>query len=155
MQYYLDSIDIYNNYDTGPPHEHTNGNQIPDKDCRVWKKGLTYRGTESVTRNGDICQRWSAQKPNSHPYKPVTAYENKGLGDHSFCRNPDNKKDGPWCYTTTPGVAWATCDIPICGELCWSASVISICGFDKTDLRKIQGLLRFNNAVFYLYFPRR
>jgi hypothetical protein len=39
LQYYLGAIDVYNNYDTGPPHEHTNPDEIPDKDCRIWKRG--------------------------------------------------------------------------------------------------------------------
>ena len=40
LKFYLDSSDIYNNYDTGPPHEHTNPVAIPDKDCKSWKKGV-------------------------------------------------------------------------------------------------------------------
>jgi len=43
-------------------------------------------------------------------------YASKGIGDHSFCRNPDNKKTGPWCYTLNSAVSWQTCAIPICGN---------------------------------------
>ena len=64
---------------------------------------------------GEVCQRWSSQKPHAHNFDPAS-YANKGIGDHSFCRNPNNRKGGPWCYTTNPSVEWQTCDIPICGE---------------------------------------
>ena len=42
LKYYLGATDVYSNYDTGPPHEHTNSEAIPDKDCRIWKKGGVY-----------------------------------------------------------------------------------------------------------------
>ena len=31
-------------------------------------KGLGYRGTQSVTRKGATCQKWSSNSPQSHTY---------------------------------------------------------------------------------------
>ena len=39
VQYYFDSLDIYANFQTGPPHDHSGGDQIPDKDCKRWTRG--------------------------------------------------------------------------------------------------------------------
>ena len=36
----------------------------------------------------------------------------------NFCRNPDQKTTGPWCYTTDSDVTWETCQIPICSGTC-------------------------------------
>ncbi len=32
----------------------------------------------------------------------------------NFCRNPDNKPDGPYCLTQDPGTRWEYCDVPRC-----------------------------------------
>lgn len=41
------------------------------------------------------------------------------LGDsHNYCRNPDNDRYGPWCYTYDHGPdseEWGYCGIPFCG----------------------------------------
>ena len=46
-------------------------------------------------------------------------YNNTNLTDfvtdsQNYCRNPNNFKYGPWCYTMEAGVAWDVCAIPIC-----------------------------------------
>ena len=46
----------------------------------------------------------------SHDRTP-TNYPSKGLGDHNYCRNPDDEK-GAWCYTTDPDHRWEYCDCP-------------------------------------------
>jgi hypothetical protein len=49
-----------------------------------------------------------------------------GLGNHNYCRNPDDKLGGAWCYTNTTVVTtnttdstdayflWEYCDVPYC-----------------------------------------
>ena len=32
----------------------------------------------------------------------------------NYCRNPDKKSTGPWCYTTDPDKTWESCDVPKC-----------------------------------------
>ena len=34
----------------------------------------------------------------------------KGIGEHNYCRNPDNEPKGIWCYTTDAGSRWEYCD---------------------------------------------
>lgn len=59
----------------------------------------------AVTRCGIPCQNWASNFPHSHDYNDV--------GNHSFCRNPDNEP-ASWCYTTSTGTRWDFCDV--CGE---------------------------------------
>ncbi|XP_077999987.1 apolipoprotein(a)-like [Glandiceps talaboti] len=80
-----------------------------ERSCFTELKATDYRGTVSVTINGDECQRWTVQTPNTHSYTP-DKYPNTGLGAHNYCRNPDKGKT-TWCYTTTPGVSWDYCDV--------------------------------------------
>nr|XP_039270230.1 uncharacterized protein LOC120344952 [Styela clava] len=74
--------------------------------------GKDYRGWISKTKNGKTCQPWNSQTP--HPHSMVYQnYPEAGLvGD--FCRNPDGRSEGPWCYTLDPDVQWEACDIPVC-----------------------------------------
>ena len=66
-----------------------------------------YRGETSRTRSGKTCQKWTSQHPHKHSQTPLKKPD-KGLGDHNYCRNPDNEL-GPWCYTTDPDVRWEYC----------------------------------------------
>ena len=72
-------------------------------------KGRDYRGHISQTTSGKPCQKWTAQEPHSHVYTP-TKYPNDGLGEHNFCRNPDDSAK-PWCYTTDSETKWEYCDV--------------------------------------------
>ena len=88
------------------------------------RDGSTYTGTANTTVNGIACQVWSSDLPHSHGYNSV--------GDHNFCRNPDNDSGGTWCYTTDPNVRWDYCDqrdvcpaIPGNSGVSWSTQVMS------------------------------
>ena len=55
-----------------------------------------YRGCQTRTRSGALCQRWDSQSPNTHS----RTHENhltSGLTDN-YCRNPDGEAT-IWCYT--------------------------------------------------------
>ena len=88
-------------------------------ECLNGPMGVTYRGSVSVTKSGHPCQKWSDQAPHSHE-TTIARFPNKGIGDHAYCRNPDYTDDGPWCYTTEPGVPRESCDmedVPICDPI--------------------------------------
>ncbi|XP_070570506.1 low-density lipoprotein receptor-related protein 2-like isoform X2 [Ptychodera flava] len=77
-------------------------------ECYMLVNGYDYRGKVNTTVSGRHCQKWSSQTPHSHN-RTDEFYSNTGLGDHSYCRNPDNEA-GIWCYTTDPDVRWEFCD---------------------------------------------
>ena len=79
----------------------------------AWKLA-DYRGKLSSTVSGRMCQSWSSRTPHV-PTRTEATHPNKGLGDHNFCRNPDNDEEGAWCYTTDPEVRWEYCAVPTCG----------------------------------------
>ncbi|GAB1602923.1 atrial natriuretic peptide-converting enzyme-like isoform X1, partial [Argonauta hians] len=54
--------------------------------------GVSYRGFASETLRGTPCLSWSENLKFNRLNKP-----NAGLGDHNYCRNPDNDKR-PWCW---------------------------------------------------------
>ena len=63
-----------------------------------------------MTAEGKKCQKWTEQAPHEHTRTP-TNYPDAGLGDHNYCRNPDNTPCGPWCYTTNQTIRWAYCNV--------------------------------------------
>ena len=67
-----------------------------------------YRGCQNTTKNGITCQKWTEQSPHKHN-RTNENYPNKGVGDHNYCRNPDNEPHGIWCYTTDKKKRWEYC----------------------------------------------
>ena len=66
--------------------------------------GEDYRGCQSVTNLGYTCQNWVDQRSHAHSLK----LDEKGLGNHNHCRNPDDEIT-IWCYTTDPNKEWDYC----------------------------------------------
>lgn len=62
---------------------------------------------KNTTISGRKCQNWNSQTPHKHKYN--SEYRNKGIGNHNYCRNPSNYKNGNWCYTTDPKKKWEAC----------------------------------------------
>ena len=62
----------------------------------------------SKTKSGKTCQNWTSQIPHNNNKTPSN-YPTAGLGDHNYCRNPNNETQGPWCYTTNSSVQWEYC----------------------------------------------
>ncbi|KAJ1486032.1 Kringle-like protein [Baffinella frigidus] len=74
--------------------------------------GASYRGTVNTTRSGRPCQRWAAQTPHRHDFRPE-AHPEAGLVGN-FCRNPA-EEDAPWCFVAAAdGAATEPCGVPEC-----------------------------------------
>ncbi|XP_023647256.1 hepatocyte growth factor-like isoform X1 [Paramormyrops kingsleyae] len=72
--------------------------------------GHKYRGHLSKTRSGIHCAPWDDHSRSWERNSTVLA---AGL-EMNFCRNPDNDKHGPWCYTNDSSVPWDYCMIKPC-----------------------------------------
>ena len=77
-------------------------------ECYQVYNGVDYRGTVATTVKGHTCQKWTSQYPNQHE-RTQENYPYAGLGDHNYCRNPDNEPT-PWCFTLD-GDRFEYCDV--------------------------------------------
>ena len=64
---------------------------------KCWNETVEYVGSKDFTKKhysyGNIrCQRWDIEYPHTPKFKLHDSH-------HNFCRNPDDDKNGPWCYT--------------------------------------------------------
>ena len=63
----------------------------------------------SKTISGKNCQNWTNSIPHTNENYLSKNYPSADLGDHNYCRNPDNRKSGTWCYTQDPKVETESC----------------------------------------------
>ncbi|XP_066511213.1 phosphoinositide-3-kinase-interacting protein 1-like [Hoplias malabaricus] len=71
----------------------------PVEECIKDSGGVEYRGTQQKSSSGKLCLNWINT---TRDYDVQNhADSDAGVGDHSFCRNPDGS-DGPWCYISRP-----------------------------------------------------
>uniref|UniRef100_F6WLY7 Plasminogen activator n=1 Tax=Monodelphis domestica TaxID=13616 RepID=F6WLY7_MONDO len=79
--------------------------------------GFTYRGTWSTSESGAECVNWNMSAIHSKPYNGRRPDALKlGLGNHNYCRNPDQDSK-PWCYVFKKGFyTWEYCSISLCSK---------------------------------------
>nr|XP_020015065.1 tissue-type plasminogen activator [Castor canadensis] len=85
-----------------------------NEDCYTGK-GMTYRGTHSLTTSGASCLPWNSMILMDRSY---TAWRSDsralGLGKHNYCRNPDGDAK-PWCHVLKDRkLTWEYCDMSPC-----------------------------------------
>ncbi|KAM8866501.1 tissue-type plasminogen activator isoform 1-T1 [Synchiropus picturatus] len=91
--------------------------EINTKESCVAGQGNGYRGTWSISQSGAECINWNATTLRGKRFtaRKVDA-SSLGLGNHNFCRNPDND-NMPWCYIYKgTQVTWEYCSLPKCPE---------------------------------------
>jgi len=72
--------------------------------------GKSYRGSQSTTTSGRTCRSWNDITPHGSLFTPQM-FPDSGIGNHNYCRNPDNRSSGPFCVTTDPNVVTENCGI--------------------------------------------
>ncbi|KAE8277404.1 Prothrombin [Larimichthys crocea] len=88
--------------------------QCIDGEC-ISGTGVNYAGNINITVSGRECQRWGHSFP--HPIiREFNASEPNSILQENFCRNPDKRPEGPWCFTKDPTVQKELCRVPRCGE---------------------------------------
>ncbi|CAH2275155.1 tissue-type plasminogen activator [Pelobates cultripes] len=77
--------------------------------------GTTYRGVHSVTQSGAVCVNWNSEGIRRQLYHGHRSDALQlGLGNHNYCRNPDNDYK-PWCHVFKDGrYTWEFCSVPAC-----------------------------------------
>ncbi|TWW60416.1 phosphoinositide-3-kinase-interacting protein 1 [Takifugu flavidus] len=84
------------------------------KDC-MRSIGVEYRGAQQISSSGLTCLNWTDA---TRDYDVLIHPDSQtGVGDHSYCRNPDSS-ERPWCYIAGPDgtVQRQFCTIDACTE---------------------------------------
>ena len=82
-------------------------------DCKETEHGKEYKGKREVTKFGKTCRRWDSIAKLNPKYSSDVLYPDETITDAAnYCRNPDGRSSGPWCFVTS--TQQETCDIPYC-----------------------------------------
>ncbi|XP_077867543.1 uncharacterized protein LOC144356731 [Saccoglossus kowalevskii] len=121
----------YEYCDVGEPSNHSCIGTTSE--CYTKPLGQDYRGIVSETSSGRTCQKWSEQFPHAHD-RTSNNFPSGGIGDHNFCRNPDDDSGGLWCYTIDEDIRFEYCDV---GEPSRYSCIGAECSYEPhaTDYR--------------------
>jgi len=72
--------------------------------------GKDYRGCQTRTQSGRVCQNWDSQTPHAFatPNYAASTAEQKDVLKNNYCRNTIDAAS-IWCFTTDPGTRWEMC----------------------------------------------
>lgn len=87
-----------------------------EADCTQFPDDTSkYTGYVSYTKSGLRCQEWSSQCPHEHTYNKDYMFPDETVSDASnYCRNPNDRRVGLWCYTMSLHEEWEICDVRNC-----------------------------------------
>lgn len=87
--------------------------------------GKEYRGTANMTVSGARCLPWNSDLLYDElAVDTVDSALLRGLGEHAYCRNPDQDKQ-PWCYTIKgSSISWDYCNIQSCSKRPFTRQVV-------------------------------
>lgn len=74
--------------------------------------GLSYRGLVDSSMSGRPCIKWTKQSA-------IAPTVRNGIGNHGYCRNPDESADSPWCLVHGTGVnemRKEPCHVDVCED---------------------------------------
>ena len=99
-------------------------------------RGRGYNGTLNVTLSEYPCQSWNSTFPHRHLLHLGDYPELEG--GHNFCRNPGERGEKPWCFTTNRDTRWEYCGVPKCREFSTVDSNLYLLTFkDNTQYFKL------------------
>eukprot|EP00054_Salpingoeca_dolichothecata_P000920 m.17920 g.17920 ORF g.17920 m.17920 type:complete len:400 (-) comp11540_c0_seq1:200-1399(-) len=114
--------------------------------CGAALVGKPYTGHVSKTVHGRTCQPWSSQTPHSHSIPTNNDSDTQNQTPSNYCRNPQDKFNSPWCFTTDKHVRVEYCLVdPACkspanyGDACTS------------DGQLVGNGLNYRGAEFYTF----
>ncbi|XP_059483770.1 uncharacterized protein LOC132201555 [Neocloeon triangulifer] len=82
--------------------------------CKQDSVGFGYEGTQSASARGFPCLPWTHPRVDG-ALQDAALFPDASLEDASnFCRNPDRRSSGPWCYTTEKYFPPKSCGIRDC-----------------------------------------
>ncbi|XP_063787818.1 tissue-type plasminogen activator isoform X2 [Pseudophryne corroboree] len=89
--------------------------EIDTLDSCYQGSGQTYRGNHSKTLSGGVCMNWNSPALSQKKYNAQhREAQQLGLGNHNYCRNPDDDIT-PWCHVFKDGkYSWEYCSVPPC-----------------------------------------
>ncbi|XP_038133186.1 tissue-type plasminogen activator isoform X2 [Cyprinodon tularosa] len=80
-------------------------------------RGKGYRGTRSISQTGAECINWNSTTLRGRRFTARKSdARSLGLGNHNFCRNPD-QDSLPWCFIYKgTQIGWEYCSLPKCPQ---------------------------------------
>jgi hypothetical protein len=130
----------------GCPDKYTNKDS--DIECYTDPTGSDYKGTVNWTKDHLQCSKWPEQ------YRNI--YADKNIGDHNYCRNPDNSFT-PWCFVDDKNKPVRDCMVGKPQTICKPSSSDELEQYsteDGSDYRGHQITTAKGNKCIYWNDPR-